>query len=556
MFGTLKGRFLVIFLILAACGWAFFDNYRECRSQAQAGDEPRLCTPIKLGLDLQGGMHLALEVADPEGTLTHEAKVDATDRALKIIRTRIDEFGVAEPLIQKVGDTRIIVELPGIREEGRAKEIIQRTAFLEWRLVKGGPEFRAALPRIDRAIVTALGPQLEEAEEAASDTAPAPAQRETIEQLLFQRRDTAAAADTASGETVETSPSRRPLTALLFDDGQQHAFLVAEADVPKVKRYLELPEVQRLMPRGVTTLWAAEPESRGAQLYRRLYLVEDRAFLTGERLQDATATRDPQTFETEVLFELDRAGGRQFERITAANIGEQIAIILDNQVHSAPVVQSRIGSRGRITMGGASLEQAQDLALVLRAGALPAPLEILEERTVGPSLGADSIRQGEIAGIIGIALVIAIMVAYYRLAGFLAVLALVFYTILVLGGLAALDATLTAPGIAGLILSIGMAVDANVLIFERIREELAAGRTARAAVDAGFKQAMSAIVDSNLTTLITGLILFQVGTGPVRGFAVTLSIGIIASFVSAVFVTRTLFLLYLQKRRATEPISI
>src|SRR5690606_34855941 len=202
---------------------------------------------------------------------------------------------------------------------------------------------------------------------------------------------------------------------------------------------------------------------------------EDRAFLTGERLQDATATRDPQTFETEVLFELDRAGGRQFERITAANIGEQIAIILDNQVHSAPVVQSRIGSRGRITMGGASLEQAQDLALVLRAGALPAPLEILEERTVGPSLGADSIRQGEIAGIIGIALVIAIMVAYYRLAGFLAVLALVFYTILVLGGLAALDATLTAPGIAGLILSIGMAVDANVLIFERIRQELAAG---------------------------------------------------------------------------------
>ena len=554
MFGTLKGRFLVIFLILAACGWAFFDNYRECRTQA--GDEPRTCSPIKLGLDLQGGMHLALEVADPEGTLTPEAKVDATDRALKIIRTRIDEFGVAEPLIQKVGDTRIIVELPGIREEGRAKEIIQRTAFLEWRLVKGGPEFTAALPRIDRAIVDALGPQGEEVEGARADTAPALAQREAVEQLLFQRRDTAAAADTASEETMETAPSRRPLTALLLDGGQPHSFLVAEADVPKVRRYLDLPEVQRLMPRGITALWAAEPEARGAQLYRRLYLVENRAFLTGERLQDATATRDPQTFETVVLFELDRAGGRQFERVTSANIGEQIAIILDNEVHSAPVVQSRIGSRGQITMGGASLEEAQDLALVLRAGALPAPLEILEERTVGPSLGADSIQQGQIAGIIGIVLVIAIMIAYYKFAGFLAVLALVFYTILVLGGLAALDATLTAPGIAGLILSIGMAVDANVLIFERIREELATGRAARAAVDTGFKQAMSAIVDSNLTTLITALILFQVGTGPVRGFAVTLSIGIIASFVSAVFVTRTLFLLYLQQRRATQPISI
>ncbi len=552
MFGTLKGRFLVITLILVACAWALFDNYRECRTQA--ADEPRTCSPIKLGLDLQGGMHLALEVADPEGTLTPEAKVDATDRALKIIRTRIDEFGVAEPLIQKVGNERIIVELPGIREEGRAKEIIQRTAFLEWRLVKGGPEFRSALPRMDRAIVDLLGPQGEG--EAEADTAPAQPERETIEQLLFQQRDTAAPADTADQETVETAPSRRPLTALLLDSGQEHSFLVTEADVPKVTRYLDIPEVQRLMPRGVTTLWASEPEALGAQLYRRLYVLESRAFLTGERLQDATAMRDPQSFQTVVVFELDRTGGRQFERITGANIGEQIAIILDNQVHSAPEVQSRIGSRGQITMGNAPLQEAQDLALVLRAGALPAPLEILEERTVGPSLGADSIQQGQVAGIIGVLLVIAIMVAYYRFAGFLAVLALGFYTVLVLGGLAALDATLTAPGIAGLILSIGMAVDANVLIFERIREELAAGRSARAAVDAGFQQAMSAIVDSNLTTLITGLILFQVGTGPVRGFAVTLSIGIIASFVSAVYVTRTLFLLYLQRRRATQPISI
>lgn len=552
MFGTLKGRFLVIILILAACGWSLFDNYRECRNQA--GDEPRTCSPIKLGLDLQGGMHLALEVADPDGTLTQEAKIDATDRALKIIRTRIDEFGVAEPLIQKVGDDRIIVELPGIREEGRAKEVIQRTAFLEWRLVTGGREFANALPRIDRAIVQVLGPQ--GTEEAGADTTPA--QRESVADLLFQQRgDTAgAAADSAAEESVETAPSRRPLTALLNRGDGEHDFLVAEADVPRAMRYLELPEVQRLMPRNVEALWGSEPEARGAQLYRRLYLVEARPFLTGERLQDATATRDPQSFQTIVVFELDRAGGREFERQTSQHIGDQIAIILDNQVHSAPVVQSRIGSSGQITMGNAPLSEAQDLALVLRAGALPAPLTILEERTVGPSLGADSIQQGQVAGIIGVLLVVAIMVVYYRLAGFLAVLALGFYVALVLGGLAGLDATLTAPGIAGLILSIGMAVDANVLIFERIREELAEGRSPRAAVDAGFKQAMSAIVDSNLTTLITGLILFQVGTGPVRGFAVTLSIGIVASFVSAVFVTRTLFLVYLQRRRATQPISI
>src|SRR5690606_17475794 len=258
MFGTLKGRFLVIILILVACGWALFDNYRECRSQA--ADEPRTCSPIKLGLDLQGGMHLALEVADPEGTLTPEAKVDATDR---------------EPLIQKVGSDRIIVELPGIREEGRAKEIIQRTAFLEWRLVKGGPEFKSALPRMDRAIVDLLGPQGEG--EAEADTAPAQPERETIEQLLFQQRDTAAPADTADQETVETAPSRRPPTALLLDSGHEHSFLVTEADVPKVTRYLDMPEVQRLMPRGVTTLWASEPEALGAQLYRRLYVLESRA---------------------------------------------------------------------------------------------------------------------------------------------------------------------------------------------------------------------------------------------------------------------------------------
>src|SRR5690606_19125574 len=236
---------------------------------------------------------------------------------------------------------------------------------------------------------------------------------------------------------------------------------------------------------------------------------------------------------------------------------DRIAIVLDNRVYSAPVVNERIaGGRGQIEMGQAPLQEANDLALVLRAGALPAPLDIIEERTVGPSLGADSIAKGKIAGIVGVALVVVIMIAYYRFAGVLAVLALGVYALIVLGGMATLNATLTAPGIAGLILSIGMAVDANVLIFERIREELAAGRSVRMAVDEGFSNAMSAIVDSNITTLMTALILFEVGTGPVRGFAVTLSIGIIASFFAAVYVTRTLFLLYLQRKRAVEAISI
>jgi preprotein translocase subunit SecD len=273
-------------------------------------------------------------------------------------------------------------------------------------------------------------------------------------------------------------------------------------------------------------------------------------------LENANAGRDPQFNKTIVSFELNRRGGRVFDSFTAANIGQRMAIVLDKEVYSAPVIQSRIGARGQIDLNQATLNEANDLALVLRAGSLPAPLKVIEERTIGPSLGADSIQQGMIAGIIGLILVLSIMISYYKFSGFLAIVALGYYVILVVGGLSALNATLTAPGIGGLILSVGMAVDANVLIFERIREELVGGRTIRMAVDEGFRNAMSAIVDSNLTTLITALILFQFGTGPVRGFAVTLSIGIIASFFSAVFVTRTLFQLYLQRKRAPEALSI
>jgi preprotein translocase subunit SecD len=236
--------------------------------------------------------------------------------------------------------------------------------------------------------------------------------------------------------------------------------------------------------------------------------------------------------------------------------GERIAIILDGEVVSAPVVRDRIGARGQIDLAGSTMEEAVDLALVLRAGALPAPVAIMEERTVGPSLGQDSIDQGKMAGIIGMVIVILTMALYYKVAGLLAVAALGVYAILVLGGLSAIGATLTLPGIAGLILSIGMAVDANVLIFERIREELDNGRPTRNAVDEGFGHALSAIVDSNITTLLTALILFQFGTGPVRGFAVTLSIGIVASFFTAIFVTRAFFLLYVGKKRAGDPISI
>jgi preprotein translocase subunit SecD len=528
MFGSLKGRIVIIALVLAGAIGFFLNN------------------GLKRGLDLQGGMHLALEVDDPTGTMTAAARADATDRALKIIRTRINQFGVEEPLIQKSGSDRIIVELPGVRDEQRAKDLIQQTAFLEFQLVLPSREVIDALPRIDRAIVQVLG-----SEGLPTTTGAQP--RQAIEDLLFSRDADSAA---ATPEAAEQTPETRPLTSLLLAGDADGEFLVEQADVETVQRYLELPEVQRLLPRGTTLRFGSSAEGVGAQLYKRLYVLQDKAFMTGEMLVNASAGRDPQFNHPKVDFELNRRGGRLFDSFTANNIGNRIAIVLDKEVYSAPVVNSRIGARGQIELNNAPLQEANDLALVLRAGSLPAPLKVIEERSIGPSLGADSVQQGMIAGIIGIVLILAIMISYYKFSGFLAIVALGYYVILLVGGLAAINATLTAPGIGGLILSIGMAVDANVLIFERIREELAAGRTIRMAIDEGFSNAMSAIVDSNLTTLITGLILFQFGTGPVRGFAVTLSIGIIASFFSAVFVTRTLFQLYLQRKRAPEALSI
>jgi preprotein translocase subunit SecD len=295
----------------------------------------------------------------------------------------------------------------------------------------------------------------------------------------------------------------------------------------------------------------------GVEPVRFLYALDEKNIVTGSNLVDAQAQLDPLTNGPIVTFELDRAGGRRFGDETGKHVGDYMAILLDGRVQGRPpVIQSRIGRNGQITLGGKSLQEAQDLALTLKAGALPIPLKIIEERQVGPTLGEDAIRSGILAGIIGTIFVVLVMVLYYRTAGVLAIMALILYALLTLGGLAMLDATLTLPGLAGLVLSIGIAVDANVLIFERIREELAAGKTVPLAVNEGFRHAMSAIIDSNVTTVLTGLFLFQFGTGPVKGFAVTLILGIIASMITAIFVTRTLFMLWLNRRPAMATLSI
>jgi preprotein translocase subunit SecD len=295
----------------------------------------------------------------------------------------------------------------------------------------------------------------------------------------------------------------------------------------------------------------------GAEQVRHLYVLEKEPMITGQNLTSAAAQIDPINNQPMVVFELDRAGARRFGTETARHTGDFMAIVLDGRVQGRPpVINSRIDRRGQITLGNQSIQQAQDLALTLEAGALPVPLKVLKQGTVGPTLGADSIRQGITAGVFGTLLVVLIMIGYYRFAGVLAVIGLAMYILFTLGVLATLDATLTLPGLAGLVLSIGIAVDANVLIFERIREELALGKTPRLAADEGFHRAMNAIIDSNVSTIITALLLFQFGTGPVRGFAVTLIVGTLASMVSAIFVVRTFFLLWLSKRTSTAELSI
>jgi preprotein translocase subunit SecD len=486
---------------------------------------------VTLGLDLKGGTYLALEIDESRARLTDAQRTDAIDRALKVVRIRVEGMGLAEPIVQKAGDDRIVVQLAGLKNTASAKNVVQKAAFLEFQIVRG-EELQGALPRIERAIVAALPNEARGA--AAAPTGG-----------VFQQQ----------GRTDSASVGK-PFESKLARAGSQGQFLVAEADTTAINRYLRLPAVQGALPRGTELVWGV-PSAEEAQGFRSLWLLERQPLITGEALESAVAATDPQFGRPVVNFELNRRGGRVFGRETGRNIGKQMAIVLDEQVYTAPVIRGQISRNGQIELGQATLEEAADLALVLRAGALPAPLRVVEERTVGPSLGQDSVNKGFIAGLIGLAAVVVIMIGYYRLAGLFAVIALTLYSLYTLGALAFMDAVLTFPGIAGIVLSIGMSVDANVLIFERIREELEAGRAVRPAVSEGFKQALSAIVDSNITTLLTAAILYYAGTGPIQGFAITLGLGIVISMFTAIFVTRTLFTLYLERRSpAAQGLSI
>jgi preprotein translocase subunit SecD len=553
---SLKYRIAIILALIAASAWLLFPRTvteRVKRNGVFVVDTVQR-VPLKRGLDLQGGMHLELEVDESKGVIAD--KSDQIDRALTVVRTRIDQFGVSEPLVQKAGNDRIIVELPGIDDPQRAMDVVQKSAFLQFNITDKSNALEKALPRLDAA-VKGLGASAGVASSAATTPAAAADSAKGALQGLFSK-DTSkkTAGDSTKKDTAATVTTGGQFSKLIQQGQMPGEYYVAQNDVPALQRYLANPAVQGAIPPGKIIRWSNDTTMLGSQAYRAMYVLDTRPIITGEYLTDAKPSQTP-TEGTVVEFTLSNEGGRRFRNETAKHIQDFMAIVLDSLVMGRPpVIQSAIGTRGQITLGGRDLQAAQDLALVLRAGALPVPLKIADLHNIGPSLGADSIHHSLRAGAIALALVVLIMIGYYRFSGVLAVAGLGVYTLCTLAALAAFSATLTLPGLAGFVLSIGMAVDANVLIFERIREELDHGKSTRLAIDEGFRHALPAIIDSNVSAALTAAVLYQFGTGPVRGFAVTLLAGIAASMVTAIFVVRTFYIIWLTRNTDQKALSI
>ncbi len=549
------------------------DSLMIADSTIQMNREKRM----KLGLDLQGGMYLVMEVntaklleklaKDPDDKFKEllvaaeaEAKVsdeevvsilaqkikdsglrlsryfgsireddsqiidklkeqeaDAVTRAIEIINNRVNQYGVSEPNIQKQGLRRIIVELPGIAKKDEAKRLLKGSALLEFKLVKEKDFTVPILNRIDEILAADYTPSVDSSE-------------------INDSTDT----ELSEEEFAKQHPFFN--IARINPQSPYADLFVSEKNKNQLLAYLRKPEVKNAIPDNAQFLFDAKPfTTQDGENIFRLYLVNREPELTGGVIEDARANIDPQTTAPIVTMQMNNEGAKEWSRITGSNIDRRCAIILDNAVYTAPTIQGKIpGGSSRIT-GMGDMNEAKLLQIVLKAGALPAPVDIIEERVVGPSLGQDSINKGFNSTMIGFFLVALFMIFYYKKAGVISDLALFFTIIFIMGILAGFHATLTLPGIAGIILTIGMAVDANVLIFERIREELATGKTAKASVESGYANSYSAILDSNITTFFTGVILYQFGSGPVQGFALTLMIGIAASLFSAFVVTRVVF---------------
>jgi SecD/SecF fusion protein len=538
----------VVAIILLYPTFEFYSLSRQQQAQLKIDNPSKYYSlkgrAMRLGLDLQGGVHMVLQVENPRGG---EISSNVQDQVLEKIRLRVDKYGIAEPQIVKSGVDQIVVDLPGYTDIDAAKDLIGSTAQLQFKLLKTPEEAQNLMAEIDSVITlqqTAEKPAAKSGEKALAQTKP--------------NSDTTSPSDSASkaaaslfgeqpGDTAqqpaaeESEFDQHPLTSMLEWNGR--SFFVTMEDFYKVQKYLDMPEIQALIPSNYQLAWATRPERRGDRDYQQLYVLNKNIEMTGESLVSVREGYD-QMRQPVVNFELNSDGARRFASLTGKHIGDPLAIVIDDRVESAPEIRSRIAKSGQITMGSnATISDAYLLATMLKAGALPANVEILQSTIIGPALGQDSINRGRTAAIIGIILVVIFMGVYYRLSGLIADLAVVLNTFFILAFMVipGVNSTLTMPGIAGIILTVGMSVDSNVLIFERIREELRTGKTVRAAIDAGYDRALLTVIDSHVTTLITALFLFIFGSGPVRGFAVTLSVGILLSLFTAIFVTKTIF---------------
>jgi preprotein translocase subunit SecD len=467
---------------------------------------------------------------------------ETVTRAQEILTNRVDEFGVSEPIIQQQGDNRIIIELAGITDPTRVRQLIGKTAKLEFRLLKDQEISLAVAEKMHEYVQSQISP-LDSTADKADDQV---ADGDTSVSLddLFKTDNTA---ESTTDTSVKKEEDLFEQNIFFLHPSNQQTLLVPLDKREKFKDLVALEEIQKIIQDEAGEadfLWGTKAEYEGQ--FMEVYLVNTQSELTGETITEADPRAGSQMDPTsigkyEVSFTLNDDGARIFSRVTGANIKKRLAVVLDKQVYLAPEIQVKIrDGRSRIT-GLNTMEEAQDLSIVLRAGALPAPVRIIEERTVGPSLGLDSILSGSRSALYGMILVAIFMLIYYRASGALADMALSLNVIFIMAVMAYFNATLTLPGIAGIILTIGIAVDANVLIFERIREELLKGKTIKSSIDQGYGNAFSAIIDANVTTFIAGVVLYTFGSGPIKGFALTLMIGIVASMFTAIVVTRVVF---------------
>jgi SecD/SecF fusion protein len=605
-----KNRWKIVLILISIAGalWYLYPTYKDINyqkklSQLRGEDSLRFVQEhlddiqkvrqkrIKLGLDLQGGMYVSLEVdivkmldnlaknkdetfrqilsevrkealtsqepvtsillrkfqekgirlsryygdirqSDSEIIAELEKQAEeAIDRALEVIRNRVDKYGVAEPSIQKQGSNRIVVELPGVKNREEVRQLLQSTAVLEFKLLKPADIAIKVMQSIDNYLA---GKGVAD----TVDTAKVAKTQDTTKTISAEL-----GADASAGlSEFEKFKKEHPFFAYVRVDERTGIGFVMARDKKMVDFILSRPDVKNLIPPDFEFVWSAKPfTAQDGNQYYNLLAVKKEPEITGKVITEARATIDPDNNFPIVIMRMNSEGAREWARITGANINKYIAIILDGTAYSWPVVRTKIVGGSSQIEGLDSPEEAKLLEVVLKAGALPAPLEIIEERIVGPSLGEDSIQKGLKSAYLAFIVIALFMIVYYSTGGIVADLALVLNIAFILAVLAGFNATLTLPGIAGIILTIGVAVDANVLIYERIREELAIGRTLRSAIDEGYSKAFSAIFDSNITTLLTALILYNFGSGPIQGFALTLMIGIIANLFSAVFITKVIY---------------